>query len=67
VEQEGAPQTGRGGGPTDDCYRGGDPGYYNEIIVDGNDPEVIWSPQTQMVAATMAGRRGSCSRCRAFT
>ena len=28
----------------DDCYRGGDPGYYNEIFVDGHDPETIWSP-----------------------
>src|SRR5688572_5493159 len=38
-----APQQGRGrGGPQDDCYRGGDPGYYNEIMVDGNDPETIW-------------------------
>ena len=41
VQQEGAPQTGGRGGPGDDCYRGGDPGYYNEIVVDGNDPEVI--------------------------
>ena len=32
------PQGGGRGGPTDDCYRGGDPGYYNEIFVDGHDP-----------------------------
>ena len=32
------------GGASDDCYRGGDPGYYNEIFVDAHDPETIWSP-----------------------
>src|SRR3954469_20802634 len=26
------------GGASDDCYRGGDPGYYNEIYVDAHDP-----------------------------
>ena len=52
------PPTGRGGrgGANDDCYRGGDPGYYNEIIVDGNDPETIWSPQTQMFRSTDGGK-----------
>jgi photosystem II stability/assembly factor-like uncharacterized protein len=47
---------GRGGGPADDCYRGGDPGYYNEIIVDGHDPETIWSPQTQMYVSRDGGK-----------
>jgi photosystem II stability/assembly factor-like uncharacterized protein len=48
---------GRGrGGPQDDCYRGGDPGYYNEIIVDPNDPETIWSPQTTMYRSQDGGR-----------
>ncbi|HSC29832.1 MAG TPA: hypothetical protein VLD67_21315 [Vicinamibacterales bacterium] len=56
-DEEGAPpQGGRGGGPSDDCYRGGDPGYYNEIIVDGHDPETIWSPQTQMYVSRDGGR-----------
>jgi photosystem II stability/assembly factor-like uncharacterized protein len=56
-DQEGVqPQGGRGGGPGDDCYRGGDPGYYNEIIVDGHDPETIWSPQTQMYVSRDGGR-----------
>ena len=52
------PPAGRGGrgGANDDCYRGGDPGYYNEIIVDGNDPETIWSPQTQMFRSTDGGK-----------
>ena len=47
---------GRGRGAFDDCYRGGDPGYYNEIIVDANDPETIWSPQTQMFRSQDGGR-----------
>ena len=57
-ETGGAQQAGRGGrgGANDDCYRGGDPGYYNEIIVDGNDPETIWSPQTQMFRSTDGGK-----------
>ncbi|HXW08122.1 MAG TPA: hypothetical protein VD833_23025 [Vicinamibacterales bacterium] len=55
--QEGVqPRGGRAGGPGDDCYRGGDPGYYNEIIVDGHDPETIWSPQTQMYVSRDGGR-----------
>jgi photosystem II stability/assembly factor-like uncharacterized protein len=54
-EQEGGRGRGRGG-PSDDCYRGGDPGYYNEIIVDANDPETIWSPQTQMYRSQDGGR-----------
>jgi photosystem II stability/assembly factor-like uncharacterized protein len=52
------PQGGRGRA-SDDCYRGGDPGYYNEIIVDGNDPETIWSPQTNMYRSTDGGKTWS--------
>ncbi len=51
-----APAGGGRGGPADDCYRGGDPGYYNEIFVDGHDPETIWSPQTQMWRSTDGGK-----------
>jgi len=55
-----APPQGRGrGAPADDCYRGGDPGYYNEIFVDGHDPETIWSPQTQMWRSTDGGKSWS--------
>jgi photosystem II stability/assembly factor-like uncharacterized protein len=50
---------GRGQAPGDDCYRGGDPGYYNEIFVDGHDPETIWSPQTQMWRSTDGGKTWS--------
>jgi len=53
------PAGGRGQAPADDCYRGGDPGYYNEIIVDGHDPETIWSPQTQMWRSTDGGKTWS--------
>ena len=45
--------------PADDCYRGGDPGYYNEIFVDGHDPETIWSPQTLMWRSTDGGKTWS--------
>jgi photosystem II stability/assembly factor-like uncharacterized protein len=47
---------GRGRGASDDCYRGGDPGYYNEIIVDANDPDTIWSPQTNMYRSQDGGK-----------
>jgi photosystem II stability/assembly factor-like uncharacterized protein len=46
-------------GPRDDCYRGGDPGYYNEIFVDGHDPETIWSLQTNVDRSTDGGRTWS--------
>jgi photosystem II stability/assembly factor-like uncharacterized protein len=47
---------GRGGGPQDDCFRGGDPGYYNEIFVDAHDPETIWAPWTQFSRSTDGGK-----------
>ena len=50
------PQGGGRGGATDDCYIGGDPGYYNEIYVDGHDPETIWSPQTNFWRSTDGGK-----------
>ena len=54
-----SPGAGRGGGrgaPADDWYRGGDPGYYNEIFVDAHDPETIWSLQTNVDRSTDGGR-----------
>jgi photosystem II stability/assembly factor-like uncharacterized protein len=42
--------------PADDCYRGGDPGYYNEIFVDAHDPETIWSLQTNIEKSTDGGK-----------
>ena len=50
----GAGQEGRGS--ADDWYRGGDPGYYNEIFVDGHDPETIWSTQTNIDRSTDGGK-----------
>src|SRR5262249_5521757 len=52
----GEAQGGGRGGPSDDCYRGGDPGYYNEIFVDAHDPETIWSPQTNVYRSTDGGK-----------
>jgi photosystem II stability/assembly factor-like uncharacterized protein len=49
-------QGGGRGGPSDDCYRGGDPGYYNEVFVDAHDPETIWSPQTNVYRSTDGGK-----------
>ncbi len=42
--------------PADDCYRGGDPGYYNEIFVDAHDPETIWSTETTIERSTDGGK-----------
>jgi photosystem II stability/assembly factor-like uncharacterized protein len=53
-----APGAGRGGF-NDDCYRGGDPGYYNEIYVDAHDPETIWSLQTNVDRSTDGGKTWS--------
>jgi photosystem II stability/assembly factor-like uncharacterized protein len=57
------PTPGRGGrggggrgGPADDWYRGGDPGYYNEIFVDAHDPDTIWSLQTNVDRSTDGGK-----------
>jgi photosystem II stability/assembly factor-like uncharacterized protein len=56
-----APAQGGGGrgGFNDDCYRGGDPGYYNEIYVDAHDPETIWSLQTNVDRSTDGGKTWS--------
>jgi photosystem II stability/assembly factor-like uncharacterized protein len=56
----GAPPAGgesqEGRGSSDDWYRGGDPGYYNEIFVDGHDPETIWSTETNIDRSTDGGK-----------
>ena len=51
-----APPQGGRGAAADDCYRGGDPGYYNEIFVDAHDPETIWSPWTNFSRSTDGGK-----------
>src|SRR4026208_960579 len=50
------------GAPPDEWYRGGDPGYYNEIFVDAHDPETIWSLQTNVDRSTDGGREGATVR-----
>src|SRR6185503_2456554 len=56
-----APSQGGGGrgGFNDDCYRGGDPGYYNEIYVHAHDHEAIWSLQTNVDRSTDGGKTWS--------
>ncbi len=45
-----------GASNNDDWYRGGDPGYYNEIVVDPENPEVIFSPQTNVWRSEDGGK-----------
>jgi photosystem II stability/assembly factor-like uncharacterized protein len=40
----------------EEWYRGGDPGYYNEIIVDPNNPDTVYSPQTNMWRSEDGGK-----------
>jgi photosystem II stability/assembly factor-like uncharacterized protein len=51
-----APVTGAADEDRDDCYRGGDPGYYNEIFVDPQNPETIYSPQTNVWRSEDGGK-----------
>ncbi|MEO6238205.1 MAG: hypothetical protein ABIQ52_14500, partial [Vicinamibacterales bacterium] len=51
-----APAQGRGRGASDDCFRGGDPGYYNEIFVDPDNPETIYATWTYVSRSEDGGR-----------
>jgi photosystem II stability/assembly factor-like uncharacterized protein len=56
-EDEGAAQPqGRGGGPTDDCFRGGGAQYYFELFVDPHRPDHIWSINVAMDRSTDGGK-----------
>jgi photosystem II stability/assembly factor-like uncharacterized protein len=50
------PPAGRGRGPADDIYRGGDPQYYFELFVDPNKPDTIWSVNTNLEVSTDGGK-----------
>ena len=50
------PVTGQTQEGREDCYRGGDPGYYNEIFVDPQNPDVIYSPQTNLWRSEDGGK-----------
>jgi photosystem II stability/assembly factor-like uncharacterized protein len=48
---------GRGGrGANDDCFRGGDPGYYNEIFVDPENPETVYATWTNISRTEDGGK-----------
>jgi photosystem II stability/assembly factor-like uncharacterized protein len=47
---------GRQGGPPDNWYRGGDAGYYHELIVDPIRPDTIWSMNTNLERSTDGGK-----------
>jgi photosystem II stability/assembly factor-like uncharacterized protein len=46
---------GRGGGFGDDCFRGGDPGYYDELFVDPQDGNTIYITNTNLARSEDGG------------
>ncbi|MBA3887269.1 MAG: hypothetical protein H0X67_16285, partial [Acidobacteria bacterium] len=46
---------GRGGGPADDCFRGGGAQYYFELFVDPHRADHIWSINVHMERSTDGG------------
>lgn len=47
---------GGGQGASDDWYRGGDPGYYHEIIADPIRPDTLWSTNTNLDRSEDGGK-----------
>ena len=60
--QQAPPQTGRGGGPADDWYRGGGAQYYHKLFVDPWRPDTIYSINVNMERSTDGGKNWSQTR-----
>lgn len=43
------------GGFNDDCFRGGDPGYYDELFVDPENPDTIYITNTNLARSEDGG------------
>jgi photosystem II stability/assembly factor-like uncharacterized protein len=55
---DGQAPTGRGGrgGANDDCFRGGDPGYYDELFVDPQNGDTIYITNTNLARSEDGGK-----------
>jgi photosystem II stability/assembly factor-like uncharacterized protein len=47
---------GRGGGFNDDCFRGGDPGYYDELFVDPQNGDTLYITNTNLARSEDGGK-----------
>ena len=58
AEAAGGAQAGRGGRGAfnDDCFRGGDPGYYDELFVDPQDANTIYITHTNLARSEDGGK-----------
>jgi photosystem II stability/assembly factor-like uncharacterized protein len=56
AEGGGRGRGGRGGGASDDCFRGGDPGYYDELFVNPYKPDTIYVTATNLARSEDGGK-----------